>query len=787
MKFNSLHPGGEFSGLRMPKRTPKQDPHAAREAEQYDNPIASREFILLQLEQADRPLTRQELEQVLDLTEDDQREALRRRLRAMERDGQLYCNRRGGYGPLDKMNLVHGRVQAHRDGFGFLVVDGEGDDLYLGSRQMSRVFDGDVVLARVAGTDRRGRQEAAIVQVLEHNTRQLVGRYQEQDGLGVVVPDNPRIQHDVLVPSHARGDARPGQYVVVDITAQPGRRQGPRGEVVEVLGEHMAPGMETEVALRNYGIPFQWPEEVLREARELAPEPEERDKQDRVDLRDLILVTIDGEDARDFDDAVYCEARREGGWRLWVAIADVSHYVFPGSALDAEARRRGNSVYFPDRVIPMLPEELSNGLCSLNPDVDRLCMVCEMTISTSGKVTGYRFQEALICSRARLTYTQVAAVLNPEHRGHEHWTRQLAPLLPHLRHLHDAFRALRGARERRGAIDFDTVETRVIFDDERKIERIVPVVRNDAHKLIEECMLAANVAAARLLERARLPALYRVHQGPSAEKLASLRKFLGELGLDLGGGDEPDPTHYQRLLEQAVERPDAHVIQTMLLRSLSQACYQPANEGHFGLHYPAYTHFTSPIRRYPDLLVHRALRHLVQTGQATVMPGRRARAGQAVDSNRSRKKNYPYGEGELAQLGEHCSMTERRADEATRDVLAWLKCEYLQERVGEVYPGVITAVTGFGLFVELKDLYIEGLVHVSALPGDYYSFDPAHQRLIGERSRAVYQLGSPLRVQVARVDLEDRKIDLEPVIEPEAETPARTPGRSPRRRRRNRS
>lgn len=773
----------------MSKKSKHEDPYAAREAQAYANPIASREFILDQLKQADRPLTRQELEAILGLEGDEQREALRRRLRAMERDGQVHCNRRGGYGPLDKMNLVRGRIQAHREGYGFLIPDTGGEDLYVSSRQMSQVFDGDIVLARISGIDRRGRQEGAIVQVLEHNTRQLVGRYQEQDGLGFVVPDSPRIQHDVLIPSHARGDARPGQYVVVAITAQPGRRSPPRGEVIEVLGDHMAPGMEIEVAIRNYGIPFQWPHEVIEEAQALAPEPDEQDKQGRVDIRDLPLMTIDGEDARDFDDAVYCEARKGGGWRLWVAIADVSHYVPVGSALDAEARLRGTSVYFPDRVVPMLPEALSNGLCSLKPNVDRLCMVCEMTISAAGRLSGYRFFEGVMRSQARLTYTQVAAMLDPDHRAHAHWTRQLASMLPHVQELHRLYKALRGAREQRGAIDFETTETRVIFSAERKIERIVPVERNDAHKLIEECMLAANVATARLLEKVKLGALYRVHVGPTQDKLLLLRKFLGELGLDLGGGDKPKPTDYQKLLASIEDRADAHVIQSMMLRSMSQARYQPDNEGHFGLHYLAYTHFTSPIRRYPDLLVHRALRYLVRGGGGDAMMrylrgGRNAVVRPKGVRSLARPEIYPYSPAELVQLGEHCSTTERRAEEATRDVMAWLKCEYLQERVGDVFPGVITAVTGFGLFVELDSLYVEGLLHVSALPGDYYSFDPAKQRLIGERSRRSYQLGGRVQVQVARVDLDERKVDLELAVEAEAEAAPGPSRKRPRKRRR---
>jgi ribonuclease R len=468
------------------------------------------------------------------------------------------------------------------------------------------------------------------------------------------------------------------------------------------------------------------------------------------------FVTIDGEDARDFDDAVYCEAKKSGGWRLWVAIADVSHYVKVGSALDKEATQRGNSVYFPERVVPMLPEALSNGLCSLKPEVDRLCMVCEMTISGKGKLTGYKFFEGVMHSHARLTYTKVGAMLDPEHGKHEELCERYASILPHLQQLHGLYHALREQRQVRGAIDFETTETRIVFGPDRKIADIVPVVRNDAHKLIEECMLSANVAAAKFLEKHSLEALYRVHEGPTEERLKNLREFLGEQGLDLPGGDEPRPGDYQTVMAQIVDRPDAQIIQTMLLRSLRQAVYQPQNEGHFGLNYDGYAHFTSPIRRYPDLLVHRAIRFVVrsQPGHKTV------RSVEGVEPI-LRKNIYPYDLQSLLVLGEQTSLTERRADDATRDVVAWLKCEYLQDRVGESFTGVVSAVTNFGLFVELKDVYVEGLVHVSSLASDYYRFDQAKQRLIGERTRTTFQLGDELTVSVVRVNLDDKKIDLE--------------------------
>jgi ribonuclease R len=747
----------------MPRSKTPADPHAEREANRYDNPIPSREYILELLADAREPLNHAQLCRALQLRDHEQVEALRKRLRAMERDAQLMVNRRGAYGLVDKLHLQHCRVQGHRDGYGFAIALEEAEDIYLSARQMQQVFDGDEVLVAVTGVDRRGRQEGKIVEVLHRGVQSVVGRYQEESGIGFVVPDNQRISQQILIPPREKGEARPGQIVTAQIVEYPTRKLGAKGRVSEVLGDHLDPGLEIDVAIRSHEIPWEWPEAVLAEAGSLEAEPREEDKALRVDLRDRAFVTIDGEDARDFDDAVYCEKRR-GGWRLWVAIADVSHYVRPGSALDEEAANRGNSVYFPERVVPMLPEALSNGLCSLNPGVDRLAMVCEMELGRTGKLLRYQFYEAVIHSHARLTYTQVAEVLaQGQHADVD--PRRYAD----LQRLHALFKVLRAARDERGAIDFDTVETRIVFDAQRKIESIVPVERNEAHMLIEECMLCANVAAARFYEEADWPILYRVHQGPSAERLENLRGFLGELGLDLGGGDKPSPGDYRQLLAQVAGRDDASVIQTMMLRSLSQAVYQPENGGHFGLDYPAYAHFTSPIRRYPDLLVHRGIRRMVRSAEPCE---RVRRVAGAIDI--PTKRIFPYDLAAMVVNGEHCSMTERRADDATREVQAWLKCEYLQEHVGEEFDGVVAAVTSFGLFVELVDLYIEGLVHISALPGDYYQFDSARQRLVGERSGRRFGLGAKVRVQVVRVDLDDRKIDLELVA---AAGPAPKPAR----------
>ncbi|VAW73693.1 3'-to-5' exoribonuclease RNase R [hydrothermal vent metagenome] len=731
---------------RSKKKRFAKDPHAEREAGKYGSPIPSREFIMSVLADTGRLMTREELAAAVGIHSEDDIEALRRRLRAMERDGQLLRNRKGGYGLIERMDLVPGRIIGHADGFGFLVPDEGGDDLFLGPRQMSQVFNGDRVVARVTGLDRRGRREGAIVEVLERNTQCVVGRIYFENGISFVVPDHKRLPLDIRIPPDAVGGARHGQFVSAQIVEQPNKRSGPVGKVVEVIGDHMAPGMEIDVAIRAHEVPLEWSAAVQDEIQGLAEKVSPVAKRNRVDLRDLPLVTIDGADSRDFDDAVYCK-RTPKGWKLIVAIADVSHYVKAGSALDAEAHVRGNSVYFPERVIPMLPEVLSNGLCSLNPEVDRLCMVCEMTIDRQGKVTRSSFMEAVMCSHARLTYDEVAAMLverEPKVR------EQYAPLVDSLEELYSLYKAFRKLRNQRGAIDFETTETRIVFGADRKIERIVPVQRNDAHKIIEECMIAANVCTARFLKRHKLPTLYRVHEGPKAEKLSDLREFLGELGLSLQGGDKPQAGDYAKLLQTVQSRPDAHLIQTVMLRSLSQARYSPENVGHFGLSHSEYLHFTSPIRRYPDLLVHRAIRHHLRN------QARKKKSGVAA-----KLAKFSYTEADMATIGEQCSVTERRADDATRDAVDWLKCEYMLDKVGEDYDGIVTSATSFGLFVELKDIYVEGLVHITALQNDYYHFDPAGHRLRGERTGKQYRLGDEIRIKVARVNLDDRKIDFE--------------------------
>lgn len=719
---------------------PPADPFAARESSKYENPIASRELILEVVKKHDGPIQFDQLKADLQITEEEPEIALDRRLRAMLRDGQLIKNRTGGFIPVSEASLVRGRITGHPDGFGFLIPDEGGDDLFLSARQMRAVLHGDRAVARIMGKDRRGRPEGAIIEVLERAHEQIVGRLLVEGGISFVAADNKRITQDVMIPPEALNQAQKGQIVVAAITQQPTKRSQPVGKIVEVLGDHMAPGMEIDIAVRSHGLPYGWSDEVIEEADQFGGEVAEDAKQGRIDLRDVPLVTIDGEDARDFDDAVYCEPNGKGGWKLLVAIADVSSYVQKDNALDKEAKLRGTSAYFPSRVIPMLPEVLSNGLCSLNPKVDRLCMVCEMDIDKSGSIDHYDFYSAVMRSHARLTYAQVNDAIVDKNIDVRN---ELESLLTPLENLYDLYKALRKARSKRGAIDFDSTETKILFDDEQKISQIVPSERLETHKIIEECMIAANVSAARFLKKHKIPALYRVHDGPNSDKLEDLHSFLRSMALTLGGGDKPTPKHYSNLLDKIKDRPDAHMVQTVLLRSLMQAVYAPDEKiGHFGLAHDDYAHFTSPIRRYPDLLVHRAIRHITEGGTAD---------------------DFVYSREDMVQLGEHCSMTERRADEASYDVQAWLKCEYMQERVGETYDGKIASVTGFGLFVELNDIYVEGLVHITSLANDYYQFDSQFHTLTGEHSKVVFGLGDEMEVKVARVDLDERKIDFMPI------------------------
>jgi ribonuclease R len=707
-----------------------QDPYLAREREKYENPLPSREFILQLVTEAGGPLPADDLAFRLDIDAEEEAESFRRRLGAMQRDGQLVMNRRGDLCLPDKIELKAGRVDGHADGFGFFIPDDKSGDMFLSEKEMHQVLHGDRVMCREHGLDRRGRKEGKIVEVLERANSRVVGRLYREHGHQWVVAENKRINQDIVIPPAESLKVGFGQVVTVEIVQQPSKHSPAMGRVLDVLGNYADPGMEIEIALRKHDLPFEFSKEVAAQAKKLPKGVTKRDLEaGREDIRELPLVTIDGDDSRDFDDAVYCEPMGRG-FKLWVAIADVAHYVQPGSALDKEAYERGNSVYFPRRVIPMLPEELSNGLCSLNPQVDRLCMVCEMEVASTGTIKKYRFFQGVMHSKARLTYTQVWDWLNDPTKAPE----EKAHVLPHLQNLSKLFHVLLKARGKRGAIDFETLETKMVFDEVTgKIEKIVPYARNDAHRIIEECMLAANVCASEFLKKRKHATLYRVHEGPTLIKLKALHEFMAEFGFVLAGGDDPHAKDYAELLAKIKGRPDEQLLQTVMLRSLQQAVYSPENMGHFGLAYESYTHFTSPIRRYPDLLVHRAIKACLD--------------------------NVTYAPGNWEQIGAHCSKTERRADDATRDVVSWLKCYYMRDKLGEEFDGVISGVTSFGIFVALNDVFVEGLVHVSELGQDYFHFDAARHQMLGERTGKRFRLGDKVRIKVAQVELETSKID----------------------------
>lgn len=742
----------------------------------------SREIILETLRGEGKPLTPEELADALAVIEPAHREILNRRLAAMERDGQLLPNRKGVLLLASKLNFIAGRVIGHRDGFGFVKPDEGGADLFLSHRQMEKAMHGDRVLVKSSGLDSRGRQEAAIVEVTERANGVLVGRFLNESGVQIVVPEDKRIKHDILIAPGESGGAKHGQVVTCEITKPPARNHEPIGRVIAVLGDVGDPGMEIEIAVRKFDVPYQFEAATEAEAERLPGHVSRADLKDRIDLRDVPLITIDGADARDFDDAVYCEPilsagkrPRQTGFRLLVAIADVSHYVQPGMSLDDDALLRSTSVYFPRRVIPMLPEKLSNGLCSLNPAVDRLVMVCDMVVGMKGNVRAYQFYQAVIHSAARTTYDEVWGVLSGREPAGSSSARVEAPRLLDdaalekiLVPLHDLYRVFATARAERGALEFDTVETRIECDEAGRIERIVPARRNDAHRLIEECMLAANVCAADFIKRNKHDALFRVHEGPTPDKLRNLKSFLKNLGLSLGGGDEPSPIDYKALFEQIAKRPDSQLLQTMMLRSMQQAVYTPENNGHFGLSYDAYAHFTSPIRRYPDLLVHRVLKALIDGNRYKPIlpdwmhPGSLPKAPESKEpGGRSKPGNAKDARAREAWeiLGRVCSANERRADEASRDVHAWLKCQFMKDHVGNEYRGQITGVAPFGIFVTLDSLYVEGMVHVSELGSDYFQYNESGHELMGERTGVRFRLTDPIDIQIARVDLELRRID----------------------------
>ncbi len=707
------------------------DPYAKREASQYDAPLPSRELILQVLSEQGIPLSLEQLYELLEIG-NDEREIFSKRLNAMEREGQIMRNRKGALCLADKIEAIPGVVQGHPDGFGFLLPDDKvtyPEDLFLSNKEMQQVMHGDRAMVRMAGLDRKGRPEGKIVEVLARTNKTIVGRVMQGKGVTIVAAEDKRINQDILIPYHLDMDAKVGHVVMVEITDQPSKHAHPMGKVVQVLGNYADSGMEIEIALRKHKLPHQFSPATLTQSEAIPKTVQPADYKDRIDLRELPLITIDGETARDFDDAVYAEPKG-AGWRLVVAIADVSFYVQPEDALDKDAFERGNSIYFPRRVIPMLPEALSNGLCSLNPDVERLCMVCDMQVNADGVVKQYKFYPSVMLSKARMTYTKVSDMLeNPNGET----AQEYAAIMPHVQNLNALFKTMLIQRKKRGAIEFETSETVMMFNDQGKIDRIVPSTRNEAHKIIEECMLAANVCAADFLSVEKHAALYRVHEGPTAEKLTLLRTFMAEFGFGVDGGEKPHAKDYAKLMSQIKGRPDEQLLQTVLLRSMQQAVYSPDNLGHFGLAYDAYAHFTSPIRRYPDLLIHRAIKA-------------------ALSKDTYRSKDWHV-------LAEHCSMTERRADEASRDVTNWLKCFYMQDKIGEVFAGTVSGVTAFGVFVALDGAYVEGLLHVTELGNDYFHYDKARHEMVGERTHAKYRLGDRVTIKVARVDLETTKMD----------------------------
>nr|WP_284332905.1 ribonuclease R [Dyella flagellata] len=742
-----------------PKR--QQDPFAEREAQRYERPIPSREAILALLEERGELLTQARIAEALELYDEYGIAALTKRLTAMVRDGQLLLGRRGGYAPARKLDLIPGVVLANAEGYGFLRPDEGGDDLYLSPYQMRSVLHGDRVLASVVGVDRRGRRQGSIVEVLQRRSSRLVGRVVIENGVTLVVPDDRRLHQDVMIPPGQERGARSGQIVVAEITDPPTPYRGPLGAIRSVLGERLQPSLLVDMAIASYDLPHEWPPEVLRAAEEVEPEVTAAEREGRVDLRKLPLVTIDGADARDFDDAVYAEPKRAGGWRLIVAIADVSHYVPVGTALDKEAYERSTSTYFPGFVVPMLPETLSNGICSLNPKVERLCMVCDMQVSATGDVTRAKFYDAVMLSHARLTYDKVWQAIGLKEADARH---ELADVLPQLENLHALYQALAEQRRRRGAIDFETAEVKFRLDATGEVQSVGAVERNDAHKLIEECMIAANVQAAMFLSKRKIPALYRAHEPPPAEKYEDLQQFLREFKLSMPPLEDVTPGDFSEVLRKVKDRPERELIQSVLLRAQSLAAYQPDNRGHFGLALEAYAHFTSPIRRYPDLLVHRAIRYALKEGKPSA---------------------YHYSEAAMAAMAVHCSQRERRAEEAERDVDERFRCAWMAKHVGEEFDGVVTGVTSFGLFVELEESKVSGLVHISQLSNDYYHFDPIRHLLKGERTGLQFRLGDHVRIQVLRASLEDRKIDFRMVQPkkkkaPEPEAAAASPPSTPR-------
>lgn len=703
-----------------------QDPYLNRELQRYVNPLPSREWILTILDRIGIPVNTSVLANKLGITKEE-KAFFERRLNAMARDGQVLINRRGAVCVADKLALVKCRVEVHKDDFGFAIPlnPADGNDFVLYARQMLGLMNGDIVTVRPAGVYRKGRREGQVLDIIERANKDVVGRLKLEHGVALLIPEDKRLGASIVLQPHSVGKAKAGQVVVASIESYPDASQAAVARVTEVLGNYADSGMEIEIAVRKHHLPHQFSSACLKQAEKISDHVKPSEYKNRVDLRELPLITIDGETARDFDDAVYAE-KKGRNYRLVVAIADVSHYVKPDDAIDVDAQERATSVYFPRRVIPMLPEKLSNGICSLNPNVERLCMVCDMEITYAGNIKSYQFYPAIMRSHARLTYTQAWDWISNDQTDD--------PLKKHVLNLYQLYQILLKKRQQRGAMEFDSIETQMVFNKQGKIERIIPVIRNEAHRLIEECMLAANVCAAEFLHKYKHPALYRNHAGPTSEKLINLREQLGLLGLKLQGGDHPTPKDYASLFQQIKDRPDRQIIEVMMLRSMQQAVYEPNNLGHFGLAYPAYTHFTSPIRRYPDLTIHRAIKAVL---------------------NHSKYEPKSWNE-----LGVWCSQVERKADNASRDVENWLKTYYMRDKIGEVFSGRVSGMANFGLFVTLDDVYIDGMVHISDLGEDYFNYHPELMSIIGERSGLRFKLGDKVTVKVARADLEQSRIDL---------------------------
>jgi ribonuclease R len=719
-----------------------EDPNYKKEKEKYTDPVPSREFILEFLKSSDTLYTRAQLVKLFSLTKDTQKEAFRRRLRAMERDGQVIFSKQG-YELPERLQLISGTILAHPDGYGFLRPDDGTKDLVISHKCMRFYFHQDRVCVQEIGADRKSRRECKIVKLLEARSASIVGRLQLVNGESIVKPLDPKIFHNIIIPKFKGLQARNGDVVVVNLTLRPSFKYNAQGTIIEIIGQEDTPGIEIEIALRSYDLPYKWGDGINKQLKRLGSEISESDIDNRQDLRHLPFVTIDGSDSKDFDDAVYAEPQKSGGFKLWVAIADVSHYVKKGSQLDIEAQARGNSVYFPSQVLPMLPEELSNVLCSLNPHVDRLCMVCEMSISKKGNLLNYKFYSAVMHSHGRLIYEDVSRALLDK-KPYETVTEDL---IPHLDNLNDLYSSLHNAREERGAIGFETSEVQFVFNEFQRIDKIVPRTRNIAHKIIEECMILANVSAAKFIDKHNSETLYRVHESPSEEKIIAFQSFIGEKGLVLTGGLAPKPKDYAEFMRKVSARVDKQQIQTLLLRSMRQARYTPENDGHFGLALQHYAHFTSPIRRYPDLQLHRVIRYILAKNNANSHEKLTADGG------------YNYSIDELDQLGQHCSMTERRADEAAREVADWLKCDYMKDYIGHEFDATVVSVASFGFFARLQEWYIDGLVHITSLQDDYYQLHSDKQFLIGEKHRRVFRVGDTVKVRVASVNLENKQID----------------------------